>query len=369
MTGEAPIIGEQRHSRLRRPLANLALLAGSTVLVIALGEGLFRYRFGPSGYRPHPEVLRIQQYLVTQPGYGFSWQPNISANEEIVFNVADVAHEPLSTDANGFINHPEAIPLDSADIIGLGDSFVEHAAHEWFELFREAGYAYHNLAIHRTAPPQYARVYQKYGADRAPTWVLVGLFENDFAEAWDFDNWSKSGCDWFTYHSGTWCGPAANDSLAAKMRDAVAPGWTAALKNARSNLRGESMSVLGPNEFERALVFNSTIDIVETANERGARAIVVLIPSKPTATHEFTKEAHAFNEFSDRLQHHVKDVDLIDLRKTFKAHESPQSLYYEIDGHWNAAGMRLAGETILNHIRSTRKEARPERVHGQAQGG
>lgn len=348
-----------RQSRLKRPLVNLAVMAVSTLLVVALGEGLFRYRFGPAGYRPRPEVLRIQEYLVAQPDYGFTWRPNISADEGIVFDVADVEYEPLSTDADGFINHPDAVGLESAAIVGLGDSFVEHAAHIWFELFRDAGFSYRNLAMHRTAPPQYAKVFEMHGEDLNPRWIVVGLFENDFSESWDYDKWLRSDLDWFEYHSGTWCGPPIDESLGGRIRESLVPGWTSACRNVRARFRGDSMSILGPNEYEQSLVFGGTIDIVEGANRINARPIVLLIPSKPTATHEYTEVAQAFNDYADRLSVYVEGFDVIDLRDVFRSHESPASLYYAIDGHWNAAGMRLAGETVLRFIQQAEKEGPP----------
>jgi hypothetical protein len=333
-----------------RRFTNIALLLITTLIVAVIGEGLFRYRFHTGGYRPHESVLRIQDQLVAQPDYGFSWRPNVRKNEGIVFDVADVEYEPLSTDLNGFINHPGTADNSTVDILGLGDSFVEHAAHIWFELAKKRRLNYYSMALHRTAPPQYARIIKKHIGAGKPTWIVIGLFENDFVETSDFQQWQKSDLDWFEYHSGTWCGPPVDESFSATLRDGLFQGWSAALKNVRANLRGGRMTITGPTEEEIDGVTEALREIRTHAKEIESRALIVLIPSKPTATGPLTNEAEAYDPVINALRMDGP-LDILDLRPAFRAHTDPSSLFYEIDGHWNTTGMKFAGQLLFDHIR------------------
>lgn len=339
----------KRGARLVGPLINVSLLLAATLLVIAVGEGLFRYRFGPVGYHPPEAVLRIQEHLITNSAYGFAWRPNVTETEEIVFDVADVEFAPLSTDAFGFINHPDATQIADVDVLGLGDSFVEHAAHTWFELAKARGLIYHNMALHRTAPPQYAQVFEQHGAATKPDWVVIGLFENDFTETSDFYQWEASELDWFRFHSGTWCGPPAATTWSATLRDGFVPGWFAAYRNARASVRGNRMTIAGPTHDEIDRVVDALRDIIARARTIPSRVLLVLIPSKPTTIEAPTKEAEAYDAVVQALEND-DTVDVLDLRSTFREHADPSSLYYEVDGHWNRTGIEFAGRLVFEHI-------------------
>lgn len=335
---------------------NIALLVTATLIVVGIGEGLFRYRYGPGGYHPPQSVLRIQEHLVTHPEYGFAWRPNVREDDDIVFGIADVDFRPLSTDANGFINHPDATANRAVDILGIGDSFVEHAAHTWFELAKERGLTYHSIALHRTAPPQYARIFETHGIAKKPKWVVIGLFENDFTETSDFQQWRESDLDWFRYHSGTWCGPPVDDSMRAKLRDGILHGWNAAYTNIRANVRGGRMTISGPSDSEIEGVIEALRDILARTRSTETRALIVLIPSKPTALKTTTNEAEAYDTVITALNEDGP-VDVLDLRQAFRHHSDPPSLYYEVDGHWNGTGMKFAGQLIFDYLR--RAESNP----------
>jgi len=333
-----------------RQLTNIILLVITTLIVTAIGEGLFRYRFDSGGYQPPETVLQIQNQLVTHPDYGFAWRPNVSKDEGIVFDVADVEYEPLSTDANGFINHPDALRNSTVDILGLGDSFVEHAAHTWFELAKDRRLKYYSMALHRTAPPQYAQILKAHIGGGKPKWIVIGLFENDFVETSDFQQWQESELDWFEYHSGTWCGPPVDESFSTSLRDGLFQGWSAAFKNVRANIRGGRTTITGPSDEEIESVTNALRDIRTFAKEIDSRPLIVFIPSKPTATQAFTNEAEAYDAVIGALRKNGP-LEFLDLGPAFRAHSNPKSLYYEIDGHWNATGMTFAGQLILDYMR------------------
>lgn len=181
------------------------------LVVLALAEPVLRLRYAEPVRKTPPVVAEVMPLLRPDARLGFTWEPKISAGRSIVFNNADIVYEPLTTDEFGVWNAPEAIARRMADepvqVLGLGDSFMEMAAPGFHRAFAKHEWFYYSLAIHRQAPPQYLRFLQDPGIAMNPDIVLVGLFENDFLETEDFDAWTQSGMDWFTYHSGTWFGP------------------------------------------------------------------------------------------------------------------------------------------------------------------
>ena len=338
--------------RARSRLVNAGLLLAGTFVAVVIAEGVLRWRYAEPLRAPMPEVAAIQEYLKLEPRLGFRWRPNVAASDGVVFSYLDSEYEALSTDAEGFINAPEAIAERSAgsaiDVVGVGDSFVEHAAHTFHAVFGQAGLSYYNRAIHRQAPPQYTISLDEYGLPLKPRWVVYGLFENDFRESTDFVNWRESGLDWFAFHSGTWCGPPRAASRARRFVEHNLRGFQAAYYVVRQRLRGQRMTLSGPSDAEIMRVAEEVVKASVIAEDAGARLLVVLIPSRATALEGKTAESKAYDEVVALLKG-VK-CELLDLRPLFARHERPQSLYYAKDGHWNRAGMELAGEAIVKRV-------------------
>ncbi len=337
----------------RNLLINLALLAISLLVSVVLCEAVFRMRYAHYFYAPREEVQRIQQQLVLHPQLGFTWQPNISPERGVLLANKDVQFEPLSTDSLGILNCAQAIAArnDGApiDVIGLGDSFVELAHHSFFDLFQSHGLTYYSLAIHRQAPPQYTHLLRDVGLALKPHWVLYGLYENDFEETLDYENWKASGLDWFTFHSGTWCGPPVSVNPLRRFAYEHFRGFRA-FRKVLDEKRGKTVSTsIAQVDLDKATARVSVcIEEAQTlCTQHHARLLLVLIPSKNSMLVEPTPEYRQFDTLLKRLP---SAIDLVDLRPLFRSAPAPSNLYYEIDGHWSPQGVALAGTAILDYI-------------------
>jgi hypothetical protein len=342
----------RERTRAKR-IANCVVLGMLSLgVTVAICEGLLRWRYAEPLRQPLDEVLAIQPYLKLHPEIGFTWNENIDAAENIVFTIQDAEQEALSTDARGFINPPDALQQraqDSAvEVIGLGDSFMEHASHTFRKAFASAGYSYYNLAIHRQATPQYNAILNAYALPMNPKIIVYGLFENDFAEAEDFRNWKESGLDWFAFHSGTWCGKPLNPKASARLLNRFFPGSIAFAGVVRSRLRGDRMSILGPSEAQVSRIAEDIVEAHRQVVDHGARFLLVLIPSRATAVNGETLESNAYDGVLSRIAD--ASIPVLDLRKPFLDQEDPLSLYYPIDAHWNRDGMTLAADAILTRL-------------------
>lgn len=341
------------HARsLKKTLANGLLFTASCVVVLVLGEFVLRLRYSEPSRTPTPEVVAIQRHLQLHPRIGFTWNANVTQDQNIVIEVADADFQPLSTGEFGFLNHPAAIEGvkagEAVDIIGLGDSFMEHAAHNFYEFFESKGIAYYGMAVHRQAPPHYNVILEDHALLLRPKWILYGLFENDFMETADFDRWRVSGLDWFAFHSGTWCGPPVAANALARFKDRHLGGYDGLYHVLRVRLRGERMTLTGPTQAEIERVLQEIRRANDLSTASGAAFALVLIPSRATALTGSSPESEAYDVLLNELD--GAPLTLIDLRAPFIEHEAPASLYYKIDAHWNRAGMDLAAKTILDAI-------------------
>lgn len=336
-------------TRWRAVALNTLLFAASIAVVLIVAEHVFRYRYAHMLYNPRPVVAAVQQYLTLDRDIGFRWQPDISAERRISFNINDIQPRYLCTDAFGVINSPSAIELRRqgrpVDVIGVGDSFMEMAADIFHRRLLDDGRFYYSLAIHRQAPPQYSALLTSTGLSLRPAVVVYGLFENDFNETMDFRNWRRSGMDWFAYHSGVWCGPPVGETVPERLFQYHARGWRAFGRAVQEKFGG-TVAASGPGDGEIRDVAGEIRAAADACRGAGARFVLMLIPSKETAMHAYTSEANAY----DAVLRLLADlpIEVIDLRPLFRSAPDPKSLYYVEDGHWNDRGIELAATELLN---------------------
>lgn len=328
----------------------IGLVAGVTLFA---SELLLRKRYAEPMRTATPEILAIQQYLQLEPDIGFTWKTDIRDEENIIFDVRDIEFPPLSTDAHGFINPSESIRAvnrgEPVNIVGLGDSFMEHGAYVFHTLFQEAGFSYYSLAIHRQSPPQYLDILEKYAAPLHPQWIVVGLFENDFQEAEDYDRWRESGMDWFTYHSGTWCGPPVPTHPVRSFYSDHFRGIDSLLRAVRGRLRTEKISFSGPTETQIERVVDLLTEIRQRTEAQNMHFLLLLIPGRDTAIQGDSAASRAY----DRVIERFSAETVLDLRPVFASAPDPAALYYREDAHWNADGIEKAWGAIVETIRGS----------------
>lgn len=341
---------------IRRTLINMTIFA---LVVVVFGEFLFRHRYATSERTATPLILDIQQYLELDDVIGFRWRPGIDADEGIVFEDGDAIAYPLSTDQFGFINAPESIARfeegAEADIIGVGDSFMEHAAHEFSATFAQHGLVYRNMAMHRQAPQQFSDVVEHFALKLKPDLVVYSLYENDYVEYDDYENWEESGLNWFAFHSGTWCGTPLATSPWERRAQSWFKGYLALYGLIDSRLSGDQSAETYINADTVEGIADEILHTYKRCMESDIQFAVLLIPSRESATSSLSPEAQSYDRVLDTIG--TSAISVIDLREIFASHSSPRSLYYEQNGHWNPTGMRLTAEMIRAHYEEIADES------------
>lgn len=93
--------------------------------------------------------------------------------------------------------------------------------------------------------------------------------------------------------------------------------------------------------------FKAILGFKKLSQEKDARLLFVLIPSKKDGTREGGPGTN------DKTTEFLKKntIDYLDLRSTFQnAHDQKMALHWPFDGHWNIAGNHLAGFAVAKYI-------------------
>jgi hypothetical protein len=356
---------------MMRAIKTLLITCGVIILAIVVIESLLRYKYKDTAYVPGGTVTRIQSYLTLHPKLGFTWKPNIKYDENIVIPWQDQVVEPLSTGWFGFPNHPRAIEAlrkgRPIDILGIGDSQMQVAALDLHRFFWEQGLFYYSMAVHRYSPPQYNIVMKEYGIGTKPRWIVYGVFENDFEDVIDFDNWRKTDLDWFAYHSGTWGGPPVSVNPVVRFMKTHLRGVYAYYRATRQMIKrgllkaseGHGVMTNAGVRLEKdrvSRIYNYVKEAHDLATSHQINFVLLLIPSRGTMEPGSTFKARLYDELLKMLE--GSGVWIIDLRHSYSEVPDPLTLYYHADSHWNKNGDTLAAEQVLAFIRKTEAQQR-----------
>lgn len=361
---------------VRAWLANGSLVALS-VIAVACGAELF--------LRAFPQVMPLEARLRTgwmhppqmptvgDPYIGYLYPPDHHGHvhaRDIDFN--------YSTDAHGFRNR-SPWPV-CADVVALGDSetfgFGVDDDSTWVRDIgrREPALRLVNLGLPGMAPEEYARIYERYGLGLHPRLVLFGLFpRNDVEDEASFDAWLAAGAkgdyDTWKLFKGTDAG--ATGTLKSLVQR-TSLYWLARVATGRLVSRGSTPPLIFPDDTriqfapwyqDRAAEavrpgdprMERVLRVVEQARDlataSGAHFLVLLFPTKEDVYLPLRGESVA-----PMIPPFVAELDSLgvpnlDLTGPMQARaRRGERLFFEVDGHPNAAGSRVIANAVLNDV-------------------
>jgi hypothetical protein len=162
----------------------------------------------------------------------------------------------------------------------------------------------------------------------------------------DYEDWRRSGLDWFAFHSGVWAGPAGSPDRAERWFRRNLRGLYSVYRMAKARQRREAALARWEREIPSRVV-RYTLEAHAAATAAGVGFLAVLVPFKPEGDPPTFDDA-TYDAFAARLRE--SGVPTLDLRPIFAAHRDPRSLFYRMDSHWNPDGMRLAADAIAAAI-------------------
>jgi len=226
-----------------------------------------------------------------------------------------------------------------------------------------------NLGLIGAGPEQYARVLERFGLAFGPRVVLFCLFPaNDVVDARLFDEWLAAGApgnyDVWRFHGG---GASAleRSTLFHLAREALrgrragrgfAPRTITLVDGSRLRLAPNVLAASsagaqrGHPDFER--VWGSIARAQNLAGGIGARFVVVLFPSKEEVYLGAMDEPCPKPTRAFRRALADAGAEVLDLTPALQeATKRGQALFFEVDGHPNAAGYAVIAGAVEAFLR------------------
>jgi hypothetical protein len=330
-----------------------------------------------------------RNYGVSHPYIGHLHKPN----QALIIEGRDfrAVHH---TDGHGFRN-PWPWP-EEAEIVALGDSLTFGYGVEdeqaWPAILARAlpRSRVINLGLSGAGPQQYLRVYETFGVKLHPKVLLIGLFvRNDFWDTDLFDRWARSGAGgsymvWRDFGRPERVGLSLRHPVTSIKRTLRWNAYLLARKTYLGNLLHEAWMMgkrrqlteaqivhmadgarlqLMPGDFvsktagaqpdrrEFQLVIQALQRIQSIALEHDTHTLVVLQPSKEEVYASLAGEPPP--DPSGPLRKALEGLGMayLDLTLAFRQHAAAgEQLFFEVDGHPNAAGYALIAEVVRSHL-------------------
>lgn len=277
-------------------------------------------------------------------------------------------------DHNGFRN---VVDLKSADMVVLGDSFVEEITIPDAELMtsvlaRLQGETVANLGQYGYGPQQELAVLKRFGLPLHPRLVIWMFFEgNDLEDVLNYNRaMLQRRSSWSDFRARSF----TRNALKRIERFVLAPAKSPGIEHSGfiEEPNGKKLTMyflpfpVEPLRNDELSAIDETGRILAVAHrlcaEHQARLILVFIPDKFRVFHEFCQfpeEAECrkwvVSDLPDRIRKAVKSISpemvFLDLTPhlvdAVKKGEIP---YYPDDDHWSPEGHRTAAQAINNYL-------------------
>ena len=380
--------------RLKPTAAALALVGASVAFALGAAEALLRLF---PGLMPEAAQLRIHWQDLSEP----VTQADPYLGHVYPANHVDQIERPggdfaftYTTDEHGFRN-PSPWP-DRADIVVLGDSMAFGYGVEddetWTALLADwlSGTRIINLGLIGAAPQQYLRIYERYGQALQPDLVLFCLFPgNDVHDAERFDEWVKAGAetDYRLWRRGAGSAGAMSSLRRLREQSYLINLLRSARSRALSSFGGRTIDFpdggrlqLAPAVYARnerlaqpdhpnfGLVLEAVEQARALAEQGDSEFLVLLVPTKEKVYLPLLDEPQpeVIAPFLDAFD--KAGIPYLDLTPHLQASaRQGERLYFEVDGHPNAAGYRRIAQVVFEHLRQSCQGAgAPTPAHGRA---
>jgi hypothetical protein len=279
-------------------------------------------------------------------------------------------------DRHGFRNGKD---LDTADIVVLGDSYIEgymtpEARLATTRLGHLQGKIVANLGHSGYGPQQELVVLKRYGLSLQPQTVIWALFEgNDFSDLTQYDKQRAraSNPSWET----VWYRSLTRNALTRTLRPARACIRSSKIEQLQARFTDErhriSLVFFAPTEAQpvseehlgKALRYIA--EAATLCRERNIRFLVAFIPNKYRVYHDLSNVELSSGpmqfwhvdslpeEIGTRLAELGLGIEYVDLTPSLrKVSRTGIATYLPDDTHWTEAGNRFVAETLDGALRS-----------------
>jgi lysophospholipase L1-like esterase len=358
--------------------AALALLGASGMFALGLGEASLRLfpQLMPEEFqrRLHQQEANAEIVSEADPYLGFVYPPHYAGR--LAREGGEFAFS-YTTDAHGFRN-PSPWP-ERADIVVLGDSMAFGYGVDddeaWTALMadRLPGARIINLGLIGAAPQQYLRVHERFGQALRPGLVLFCLFPgNDLRDAGRFSEWLQAGSPG-NYEVWSGHGDARGllrqsylvtflrqigDSLGSRFSGRTIDFPDGGQLQLVPDVYAVNELLARPEHPNFRLVLDAVEQTRALAAATGGEFLVLLVPTKEEVYLPLLDERPPPGTAAFAAHFRATGIPYLDLTPSFQARaRAGERLFFEIDGHPNAAGYRLFADVVLDQLQSPAAEA------------
>jgi hypothetical protein len=294
----------------------------------------------------------------------------------------------IQTDEHGFRN-PSPWP-DQAEVVIVGDSMAFGYGVSWEQAWPALLDAalptsrVITLGMPGTVPQQYMRFFERFGLPLRPRFLVYTVFAgNDIREAPVFDQWLAAGSPgnydlWRMFQGQP---PTPGQALLRHSYLVLAmDSLRKSLGNFRAEYRAQSVELadggrlrLAPYEFARTAGSNSpgmagfdsvvraTVEARDLAEGIGCDFVVAFVPMKERVYSQLLgKLREPLSAPLKKVLEREYGINVIDLGEAMIEQAARgRTLYFEVDGHPNAAGNRIIADAIAHYLRGRDRRSRP----------
>jgi hypothetical protein len=376
-------------SNISRPelLVRFALTTGSLVTMLILAEapaftGLIDYRAVLGSFESESALTVAGRHA--DPELLWQHDPYYEYNEPYQGNLGMALCVPPDSsqrvavryDRHGFRNSQD---LDRADIVVLGDSYIEgYMTPEPLLVTTLLGRLQKktvaNLGHSGYGPQQQLAVLKRYGVALRPHTVIWTLFEgNDFSDAEEYERQRATAHN--TFWENVWYRSLTRNALTRILQPPRACIPSSKIEEFQAHFRDEegrvSRVLFAPSEvrlvsedqLERAL--RSIAEAAALCKENHIRFLVAFIPEKYRVYHNLGNVQFISGAFRswrvsslpEEIRRRLTELDLgigyVDLTSSLReAARKGIATYLRDDTHWTSAGNRVVAETLDQALRA-----------------
>lgn len=352
------------------------MLAASTGLVLVylaveafvLLAGTFENDFYQLGHQ------RFYKQFQPHPQLGYVLQPGLK--DLLIENQAAGLSMHISSDSIGFTNPGK--DYHKASVFFVGDSFTLGSyvpANQSFVGLVEGALAAETINLGQTGynMAQYREIVEHLVPRFQPDTVVLCIFANDL---WQLESpeflanyYDSMGVAKYEAPNRPWPTRTFANAVYKRLFSSNTPAAnstqqpykTATVANGAAEMQLWRGRGIHPRYFENGLheQFEALFQqLLIDLKRMGVQPMTVFIPSKEACYADaynalFPEDAGYLKQEADAFKRlwgisALEGVPFLDLTPAFRQHGKSAQLYFERDGHWNAAGHRLAAQLILN---------------------
>lgn len=357
----------------------LLILTGIIIAIICLESFSIA-----TGFAANDDYQKKHQYFYEflQPDTYLGFKPRANLRDfRYNWDSDKTTLDPLiNTDSYGFRNVGES--YDETDIYVIGDSF----AWGWGVARKDAFYGL--LETQLDTPivtfgvpaygfEQYQTVFQDWAVSRKPKTVILSLYSNDLQRLKpqsDMENaYQRLGI--VDYETMNWYNNSLIYKFLVKRKISQLFNSFFNTKKADNGLifcNHQFMANLASGTSQHYLestdhvqVEEALSELIEQAKLNNIELVIFCFPSKESAN--IDQYAQFFPKSIDYLKNETlgyerlcgiaqkEGVSCLDLTNRFRQKSSTEKLYFDVDGHWNPAGHRLAAEVMAETLSANEK--------------